>query len=304
MRLQKKTSLLIRLEQEKQNSYEEIESQDFLQEEESPGLLTFGGHLEVLRKMLFRIILVVVILGIVIFCFKQETFEIILAPHNSDFHTFRFIEEILNKIGWEFHFKQYDIPLISTELSAQFMTHITVSCILAVLLASPYIVFELFKFISPALYESEKRYSYLVAGIIYFLFILGLLMSYFVLMPISFQFLATYQVSENISNTITLDSYISTFTTLTFMMGVVFQLPVFAYVLGKMGFITDGVLKRYRKYAFVLIMVIAAIITPPDLFTLILVTIPIYGLYEVSIWVLKKFGKSEEEIALSPSEQD
>ena len=304
MRLQKKTSLLIRLEQEKQNSYEDIESQDFLQEEESPGLLTFGGHLEVLRKMLFRIILVVVILGIVIFCFKQETFEIILAPHNSDFHTFRFIEEILNKIGWEFHFKQYDIPLISTELSAQFMTHITVSCILAVLLASPYIVFELFKFISPALYESEKRYSYLVAGIIYFLFILGLLMSYFVLMPISFQFLATYQVSENISNTITLDSYISTFTTLTFMMGVVFQLPVFAYVLGKMGFITDGVLKRYRKYAFVLIMVIAAIITPPDLFTLILVTIPIYGLYEVSIWVLKKFGKSEEEIALSPSEQD
>lgn len=304
MRLQKKTSLLIRLEQEKQNSYEEIESQDFLHEEESPGLLTFGGHLEVLRKMLFRIILVVVILGIVIFCFKQETFEIILAPHDSDFHTFRFIEEILNKIGWEFHFKQYDIPLISTELSAQFMTHITVSCILAVLLASPYIVFELFKFISPALYESEKRYSYLVAGIIYFLFILGLLMSYFVLMPISFQFLATYQVSENISNTITLDSYISTFTTLTFMMGVVFQLPVFAYVLGKMGFITDGVLKRYRKYAFVLIMVIAAIITPPDLFTLILVTIPIYGLYEASIWVLKKFGKSEEEIALSPSEQD
>lgn len=254
------------------------------------GLLTFGGHLEVLRKMLFRIILVVVALGIVIFCFKQETFEIILAPHNSDFHTFRFVENFLNKIGWEFHFQQYDIPLISTELSAQFMTHITVSCILAVLLASPYIVFELFRFISPALYESEKRYSYLVAGIIYFLFILGLLMSYFVLMPISFQFLATYQVNENITNTITLDSYISTFTTITFMMGVVFQLPVFAYVLGKMGLITAGVLKRYRKYAFVLIMVIAAIITPPDLFTLVLVTIPIYGLYEVSIWVLKRFG--------------
>lgn len=266
-----------------------------LQDNDS-GLLTFGGHLEVLRKMLFRIILVVVALGIIIFSFKQETFEIILAPHNSDFHTFRFIENFLNNLGWEFHFKQYDIPLISTELSAQFMTHITVSCILAVLLGSPYIVFELFRFISPALYESEKRYSYLVAVIIYFLFILGLLMSYFVLMPISFQFLATYQVNENITNTITLDSYISTFTTLTFMMGVVFQLPVFAYVVGKMGFISADVLKKYRKYAFVLIMIIAAIITPPDLFTLILVTFPIYSLYELSICVLKRFTPSEAPV--------
>lgn len=272
------------------------ESPEIMSNGNDSGLLTFGEHIEVLRKMLFRIILVVVSLGIIIFCFKQETFEIILAPHNSDFHTFRFIENFLNNLGWEFHFRQYNIPLISTELSAQFMTHITVSCILAVLLASTYIVFELFRFISPALYESEKRYSYLVAGIIYFLFILGLLMSYFVLMPISFQFLATYQVNENITNTITLDSYISTFTTLTFLMGVVFQLPVFAYVLGRMGFITAGVLKRYRKYAFVLIMIVAAIITPPDLFTLILVTIPIYGLYEVSIWVLKRFCKSDMEV--------
>ena len=266
-------------------------------QEESTQLLTFGGHLEVLRKMLFRIILVVVALGIIIFYFKEETFEIILAPHNSDFHTFRFVENFLNILGWEFHFQQYDIPLISTELSAQFMTHITVSCILAVLLASPYIVFELFRFISPALYESEKRYSYLVVAVIYFLFILGLLMSYFILMPISFQFLATYQVNENITNTITLDSYISTFTTLTFMMGVVFQLPVFAYVLGKMGFITADVLQKYRKYAFVIIMLIAAIITPPDLFTLILVTFPIYGLYEISILVLKRFGSSPDLIS-------
>lgn len=277
------------------NNSEEDSANPAHEEETGNGLLTFGGHLEVLRKMLFRTILVIISLGIIIFCFKQETFEIILAPHNSDFHTFRFIENFLYNFGWEFHFRQYDIPLISTELSAQFMTHIAVSCILAILLASPYIVFELFRFISPALYESEKRYSYLVAGIIYSLFILGLLMSYFVLMPISFQFLATYQVNENIINTITLDSYVSTFTTLTFMMGVVFQLPVFAYVLGKMGLITADVLGRYRKYAFVLVMVIAAIITPPDLFTLVLVTIPIYGLYEVSIWVLKRFCKSDKE---------
>lgn len=264
---------------------------------ENSGLLTFGGHLDVLRKMLFRILVVVLTLAVVIFCFKEETFSIILAPHKSDFVTFSFIERLLNTLGIDFHFTEYNIPLISTELSAQFMTHITVSCLLAVLLASPYIVFELFRFISPALYESEKRYSYIVAGVIYLLFILGLLMSYFILFPISFQFLATYQVDKEIVNTITLNSYISTFTTLTFMMGVVFQLPVIVLVLGKMGFITADLMRRYRPYAFVIIMIIAAIITPPDLFTLVLVTIPIYGLYELSILVLKKWGKqSPDEI--------
>lgn len=256
--------------------------------EYSNGYLTFGGHLEVLRRMLFRILSVVLLLATVIFIFKKETFAILLAPQNYDFCTFRFIEQLLHRTGWDFHFAEYHIPLISTELSAQFMTHITVSCILAVLLASPYILFELFKFISPALYESEKRYSYLVAGVIYLLFILGLLMSYYVLFPISFQFLATYQVDENIRSTITLDSYISTFTTLTFLMGIVFQLPVFAFVLGKMGFIDASLLKQYRPYAFVLIMIVAAIITPPDLFTLVMVTIPIYGLFELSILVLRK----------------
>lgn len=284
-----------------------------MKEPESASLLTFGGHLEVLRKMLFKIIMVILVLAIIIFYFKSETFNIILAPHKSDFCTFRSIEAFLSGIGVNFRFSEYNIPLINTELSAQFMTHITVSCILAVLLASPYIVFELFRFISPALYEREKKYSYLVVGVVYLLFILGLLMSYFVLFPISFQFLATYQVDEEIVNTINLDSYISTFTTLTFMMGVVFQLPIFAFILGKMGLIDARLLKSYRSYAFVIIMIIAAIITPPDLFTLILVTIPIYALYELSILVLNKWGKpsldndvneiSNVEIDSTPLEQ-
>lgn len=251
------------------------------------GMLTFGGHLEVFRRMLFRIIAVVVVLACVIFCFKTQTFRILLAPKESGFVTFEYIEHLLANMGLPFHFKEYDIPLINTELSSQFMTHITVSCILAALLASPYIVFELFRFISPALYESEKKYSYLVAGVVYLLFLLGLLMSYFVLFPISFRFLGNYQVDDRIANTITLDSYITTFTTLTFVMGVVFQLPVIAFILGKMGFIDFRLLARYRAYALVIIMIIAAIITPPDLFTLVLVTIPIYALYEVSILILR-----------------
>ena len=264
-----------------------------IKENEQPsenGLLTFGEHLEILRKMLFRIIAVVIVLASIIFYFKKETFSILLAPQHYDFCTFRLIDHLAHSLGWNSHFDEYNIPLISTELSAQFMTHITVSCILAVLFASPYIVFELFRFVSPALYESEKKYSYVVAIVIYALFIIGLLMSYFILFPISFQFLATYKVDESITSTITLDSYISTFTTLTFLMGVVFQLPVFAYVLGKMGFIDAELLRKYRAYAFVIIMIIAAIITPPDIFTLILVTFPIYGLYEISILVLRRLN--------------
>ncbi|MFG6386862.1 MAG: twin-arginine translocase subunit TatC [Muribaculaceae bacterium] len=259
---------------------------------ENSGLLSFGEHLDVLRKMLFRMLMVVIAISCVIFCFKSETFSIILAPHKSNFVTFSFIENFLNSNGIDFHFTEYNIPLINTELSSQFMTHITMSCILALLLASPYILFELFRFIAPALYENEKKYSYVVAGIIYVLFFMGLLMSYFILFPISFQFLATYQVDEEIVNTITLDSYITTFTTLAFMMGVVFQLPVITFVLGKMGFIDAEMLRQYRPYALIIIMITAAVITPPDIFTLILVTIPIYGLYELSILVLKKWAKN------------
>lgn len=261
-------------------------------------MFTFGEHLEILRMMLFRIVGVVVFFSCIIFCFKQETFTILLAPSNFDFCTFRVIEKILRYLGWNFHFEEYHIPLISTDLSSQFMTHITVSCILGVLLSSPYILYELFRFISPALYESERKYSVLVAIIIYALFVIGLLMSYYILFPISFRFLATYQVDTSIKSTITLDSYISTFTTLMFMMGIVFQLPVFAYILGKMGLIDADLLKKYRAYAFVLIMIVAAIITPPDIFTLLIVTVPIYVLYELSIYVLRKFGPQELELNL------
>lgn len=251
-------------------------------------MLTFGGHLEVLRRMLVRILCVVIVIAIVIFCFKEEIFKLLLSPRNCDFYTFRFVESILKFFNCNFQFPDCQIPLISTELSAQFMTHITVSCIISILLASPYILFELFRFISPALYDNEKRYSLLAVCIIYLLFLLGVLMSYFVLFPISFQFLANYQVNDEVVNTITLDSYISTFSTLTFVMGVVFQLPVISFFLGKIRLIDALTLKKYRSYAIVIIMLIAAIITPPDLFTLILVALPIYGLYEISILILMK----------------
>ena len=250
--------------------------------------MTFGGHLEVLRRMLFRILAVVAVLTIVIFCFKDWTFKMLMAPSQWDFVTYRYIEKFLHWLGSDFTFNEYHINLIATELSSQFMTHITAALLLGFLCASPYILWELFRFITPALYESERKYSVRVAVIVYILFVVGVLMSYFILFPISFRFLGTYTVSDLVESNITLNSYISTFTTLTLIMGLVFQLPVLAFFLGKIGAVKSDFLKKYRRHALVIIMVVAAIITPPDLMTLVLVTIPLYLLYEVSIGVLRR----------------
>lgn len=253
----------------------------------SEELLTFGGHLEVLRQMLFRIIAVVAVFAAIVFCFKDQTWKLLLAPSEWDFITYRILEDIMRWVGIGFKFEEFHVELIATELSSQFMTHLSTAVYLGLLAASPYILYELFRFVSPALYENEQKYSVRVAGIIYGMFILGVLMSYFVLFPISFRFLGTYSVAEKVRSTITLDSYISTFVSLTLVMGLVFQLPIIAFFLGKMGIITSQMLSIYRKHAFVIIMIIAAIITPPDVMTLILVTIPLYMLYEVSIRVIK-----------------
>lgn len=250
-------------------------------------LLTFGGHLEVFRQMLFRIIAVAGAIAMVIFCFKETTWEVLLAPSEWDFCTYRWLERIMHALGIDFHFEEFHVDMIATDLSSQFMTHITTAVYLGLLGASPYILYELFRFISPALYENERKYSVQVAGVIYVLFIVGVLMSYFVLFPISFRFLGTYSVSARVVSNITLDSYVSTFVSLTLVMGVVFQLPVIAFFLGKLGIVTSDMLSRYRKHSFIVIMLVAAIITPPDLMTLILVTIPLYMLYEVSIRVVK-----------------
>lgn len=250
-------------------------------------LLTFGGHLEVLRQMLFRILAVAGVLTVVVFFFKDYTWQIILAPSHWDFCTYRWIERLIHVLGFDFTFQEFHVNMIATDLSSQFMKHITTAFYLGLLGASPYILFELFRFISPALYENERKYSVQVAVIIYILFIIGILMNYFVLFPISFRFLGTYSVSSQVESNITLDSYVTTFVSLTLVMGLVFQLPVIAFFLGKMGVISSEILAKYRKHAFIIIMLAAAIITPPDVMTLILVTIPLYLLYVISVRVVR-----------------
>lgn len=259
--------------------------------------MSFGSHLEVLRQAIIRVLLVVGVLSCVVFCFKDLTFRLLLAPKGSGFVTFRAIERfsdwLSSLLGSElsFRFDDYNLQLISTELSAQFMTHLTTSLSLGALLASPYILYEIFRFITPALYESERRYSVLVAVCCYLQFMVGVLMSYFILAPISFRFLGTYQVDATVVNQITLDSYISTFTGLTFAMALVFQLPVISWLLARLGLLKARYMQRYRRHALVVIMIVAAIITPPDIFTLLLVTLPLYLLYEVCIVIV---GKTEK----------
>jgi sec-independent protein translocase protein TatC len=211
----------------------------------------------------------------------------LLAPSRWDFVTYRLIEQLLQGVGIDFHFEPYHVDLIATELSSQFMTHVSTAVYLGLLASSPYIMYELFRFVSPALYENERRYSVRVSVTIYVLFIVGVLMTYFILFPISFRFLGTYSVDESVRSTITLDSYITTFLSLTLVMGAVFQLPVLSFFLGKMGVINAELLAHYRRHALVLLMLVAAIITPPDIMTLILVSIPLYLLYEASILTLK-----------------
>lgn len=262
---------------------------------EDTNMLTFGGHLEVLRKMFIRILVVAGVLAVVIFCFKTEVFTFLLAPSEWDVCTYRWIEDSVRAFGMDFHFDKYHVDLIATDLSSQFMTHITTSCYLALLCTSPYILFELFRFVSPALYENEKKYSVRVVVMVYLLFVIGLMMSYFIIFPIAFRFLGTYSVDARVTSNITLDSYIDTFITLTLVMGVVFQLPIIAFFLSKMGLVTAEMLSKYRKHALIGIMLVAAIITPPDLLSLILVTIPLYLLYEVSIKVVKIIERSTKQ---------
>ncbi len=255
---------------------------------ENEGFLCFGGHLEVLRQILFRILGVTFVFSCIIFCFKSQTFDILLAPSDSSFITYRSVENLINKFDPSFRFDDFDIDLIATDLSSQFVTHLSTSIYLGLLCASPLIMYELFRFVSPALLENERRYSTKIVISIYALFLMGVLMSYYVLFPISFRFLGTYSVADKVHSMITLDSYISTFISLSLLMGIVFQLPVIAFILAKMGVLQSSQMAKYRKHAFILIMLVAAIITPPDILTLILVSLPLYALYECSTLLVSK----------------
>lgn len=274
-----------------------------LEKGRQPGaVMSFWDHLDVLRSYLVRLLLVCLVFGILAFCFKDTLFRIVLAPGSDDFVTYRLFDWINHLTALHPMPSSFSVELINTGLAAQFMIHMKTAFGFGFFCAVPYALYLMFRFVSPALYAQEKKYAYRAIGAGYLMFLMGVLLGYFLIFPLTFRFLGTYQVADSVQNLISLQSYMGTFLMLNLLMGLVFEIPVLCWLFGKMGFISASFLKKYRKYAIVIILALAAIITPTsDVFTLLLVACPIWILYELGIAILKrqerKAGKSglEEE---------
>ena len=239
--------------------------------------LTFWDHLDVLRSSLIRMGVAVVVFAVAAFCLKDELFSVVLAPRSSDFVTYKLL-------GVD----PFSIHLMNTGLTEQFMIHMRTAIYAGLLVASPYILYELFRFVSPGLYQNERHYVVWIVGAAYMMFLMGTLVNYFVVFPLTVRFLGTYQVSPDVANMLTLQSYIDTLIGMSLVMGVVFELPVVCGLLGHMGLINNRMMSEYRRHAIVVILVVAAIITPTtDMFTLFVVALPIYLLYELSIQIVR-----------------
>ena len=238
---------------------------------------TFWEHLDELRMRIIRVLVVVVAFAVVAFLLKDLVFSIVLAPKSGDFVSYRLLGV-----------PPFSIHLINTGLTEQFMVHMRTSIYIGVLVASPYIIYELFRFVSPGLYSHERRYALWLVGSAYVMFILGTLLDYYLIFPLTVRFLGTYQVSADVTNMLTLQSYIDTLISMSFLMGVLFELPVVCWLMGRMGIINGQLMSTYRRHAIVAILVLAAIVTPTtDVFTLFVVALPIWMLYEMSILIVK-----------------
>lgn len=252
--------------------------------------LTFWEHLDELRNTLMRIIGVALFFGIAAFCCKEPLFDVILAPSNSDFVTYK----LLNKVAALANAfpSNFSIDLINTALAQQFIIHMKAALYAGFFCALPYVIYALLRFISPALGISQKRYTYAIVGSGYVMFLVGVLLCYFLIFPLTFRFLGTYQVDSAVVNMIALDSYISTFMGMCLMLGIVCELPVLSWLLAKIGVLKSEFMRNYRKHAIVAILMVAAVITPTsDIFTLTLVSLPMWLLYEISIGVVAHTSK-------------
>lgn len=264
------------------------------------GEMSFWGHIDALRGHLVRSVIVILIITGVLFCYPEFLFDtIIFGPLKSDFITYRgFCElsHILN-IGDQLCFGKYTFKLQSLGLADQFTSLMWIAFLGGLIIGSPYLLWEIWRFIKPALRDKEKKAStgFIITST--FLFLTGVLFSYYVITPLSINFLGNYQVSKMVENNFTMDSYISTVTTLTLASGIVFELPVIIYFLTKFSLITPQFMRKYRKHAVVVILVAAAIITPsPDVTSQMLVAFPLYLLYEASIFVSRFVVKKQVKL--------
>lgn len=255
---------------------------------------TFWEHLDVLRLSIIRSIIVTSVLSVIIFCFKDFLFEgIVFAPTKEEFCTFRFLNYFSEKFSVEDTLLEIQpVKIINTKLSAQLFIHLSISFYFALIISIPYILGEIWFFLKPALYEHEKKLTIKALCFMTLLFYLGVLTSYFLIFPLSVNFLAAYQVSPEIENLVDLDSYIDTLTSLTLSLGLVFELPVLAHFLSKIGILSYNFMKNHRKHAFIAVLFLAAIITPStDIFTMLLTALPLQLIYELSVSMVKRNEK-------------
>lgn len=240
--------------------------------------MTFWDHLDVLRGSIIRMLVAAGVMGVGAFLLKEPLFEVVLAPSRSDFFVYRWM-------GAE----PFTLQLVNTALTEQFMVHLKVALAVGVLVASPYIVYLLFRFVGPALYENERRWSVRLVTASYVMFLVGVVVNYLLVFPLTVRFLGTYQVSGEVSNLLSISSYADTLLTMSLVFGILFEIPVVSWLLALAGMLRASWMTRYRRHAIVAMLIGAAIITPTaDMFTLLVVTLPIWLLYEVSIWVVRR----------------
>ena len=248
--------------------------------------LTFWDHLEALRMSLLRMLAVIAVVAVAAFAFKEMLFDIVLAPRDGSFVTYR----IMGAGAFHLH-------LMNTGLTEQFMIHVRTAAYAGLLVASPYVLYELFRFVSPALYADERRNAMWIVGAAYIMFLVGTLVNYFLVFPLTVRFLGTYQVSADVDNMLTLQSYVDTLLGMSLVMGIVFELPVVCWTMDRLGLLDRETMKYFRRHAVVAVMVVAAVITPTtDAFTLLVVAVPIYLLYELSVLTVRPASKKNKSL--------
>ena len=261
--------------------------------------MSFLDHLEVFRWHLIRAAVAILFFTIIAFIYKDIVFDVILlGPKRTDFLTYRILCEISQYLGLGDALCLRDSPfsLMNISMSGQYSTHITTSIFAGFIIAFPYVLWEIWRFISPALHSNENS---MAKGVVFFssiLFLIGILFGYYVIAPLSINFLGSYQVSSSVANQINLSSFVSTVTTVSFANGIIFELPILVYFLTKIGLLTPDFMRVYRKHSMVVILILSAIITPPDITSQVLVSLPLIILYEFSIKISERVIKNQENI--------
>jgi sec-independent protein translocase protein TatC len=267
--------------------------------------MNFLDHLEELRWHIMRSLTVIIVIMIVAFIFTKWIFtNIVFAPAQPDFITFRWVCELSHWMGLSDALCVEVIPMKiqSRFMTGQFTMQITASFVIGLVLGFPYLIWEMWKFIRPGLHKKEQKNSTGAVWVISSLFLLGVMFGYFIISPMTIYFLSTYQISDMIQNEFDITSYVSTVVSLVFGSGALFQLPVVIYFLTRIGLVTPQFLRKYRKHSIVIILVVAAVVTPPDPFSQTIIAIPLYLLFEFSIFISSRVYKrklreeAEEEL--------